>query len=135
MMGGLEEFTLAVLGPRLSGKSAFVQAVLDLDGSSSSPFPVKRASLDNFACLLRFIEVSLADMRVNSECPIEWPTYVQQTKSRIDGAFFLWDATRREPQEDDILGTLSKCEEAIFHMTLIFKWFQRAQVKIPTKRS
>lgn len=127
MIGQLEEFTLAVLGPRLISTSAFIQAVLDLDSSSTSPFPVKRALLDNFACLLRFIEVSLADMRVTSEHPIEWPTYVHQIKSKIDGAFFLWDATKKDPQEDDILGTLSKCGEAIFHMNLTFKWFQPAQ--------
>lgn len=126
MIAGLEEFTLAVLGPRWSGKSAFVQAVLDLDDSSTSPFPAKRASLDNCACLLRLIEVSLNDMKVTPECPIEWPTYVQETKSRVDGAFFLWDATERDHQ-DNVSDTLSKYDEATFHMKLVFKWFRRAQ--------
>lgn len=113
MIAGLEECNLAVLGPRWSGKSAFVQAVLDLDDSFTSPFPVKRASLDNFACLLHFIEVSLDDMRVTSECPIEWPTYVRQTKSGVNGVFFLLDATKRDPQ--DISDTLSEYEEATFY--------------------
>ena len=127
MIAGLEEFTLVVLGPKWSGKSAFVQAVLDLDDSFMSPFPAKRASIDNFAFLLRFIEVSLDDMRVSSKCSIEWPTYVQQTKSRVDGAFFLWDATKRAPQQDDISDTLSKYEEGAFHMNLVFEWSRGAQ--------
>lgn len=121
MIVGPEEFTLAVLGHRWSGKSTFVQAVLDLDNSSMSPFPVKQACLDNFVCLLRFIEVSLDDMRVAGNCPIEWPTYVHQTKSRVDGAFLLWDATKRDIQ-DEISGILSKFEEATFCINLIFKW-------------
>lgn len=119
MIAGLEEFTLVVIGPKWSGKSAFVQAVLDLDDSLMSPFPAKRASLGNSVFLLRLIEVSLDDMRVTSGCPIEWPTYVQQTKSRVDGAFFLWDATTRAPQEDDISGILSKYAEGTSHMNLV----------------
>lgn len=115
MIAGLEEFTLAVLGPKWSGKSAFIQAVLDLDNSFVSPFPVKQASFDNFACLLRFVEVVLDDMRVTAECPIEWPTYVHQTNSSVDGAFLLWDATERNAQ-DGISDTLSKYEEANFRM-------------------
>lgn len=99
-----------MLGPKWSGKSAFIQSVLDLDNSSTSPFPVKQAFLDNFACLLRFIEVPLDDMRVAAECPIEWPAYIHQTKLTVNGAFLLWDVTRRNTQ-NDISDTLSKLEK------------------------
>lgn len=119
MIAGLEEFTLAVLGPRWSGKSTFIQGVLDLDNSSISPFPVKQVSLDNVVCLLRFIEVALEDMRVTAECPIEWPAYVQQTKSRVDGAFLLWDVTKINTQ-GDISETLSKFERTKFQYCACF---------------
>lgn len=61
---------------------------------------MKQVSLEDVGFLLRFIEVTLEDMRVTEECNVGWPAFVQQAKSRIDGAFLLWDVTKRRTQGD-----------------------------------
>lgn len=106
-MSSLQELTVAVLGLRGAGKSAFVKIVRDLDDPFSMSFTGKQASIDNLAFYLRFIEVNLEDMRGFAECPMNWPSFVQKDDLRVDGAFVLWDVHQRIFQ-DEISKTLGR---------------------------
>ncbi len=102
-----------MIGPRGSGKSSFVQSVLDLEEPSNSAFSIKNASLDGVVVLLRFIEIRLEDMGATTDCPLPWPAFVTEANSRIDGALLLWDVTERY-SESEMLGVLSKFGELCF---------------------
>jgi hypothetical protein len=118
-----------VIGPRGSGKSTFVQRVLDLEEPSVSAFSIKHASLDGVVVLLRFIEIRLEDMGVTTDFPVSWPAFVLEAKSRIDGAFLLWDVTEGY-SESEILDVLSKFGELLFRPCCAWVSFDDDQVRI-----
>lgn len=93
----MEEINIAVLGASTVGKSTFIQRAFDLQTIPSSPFTLRKMSIDGNIYLVRLIELAYDDLDLDDHKRIRWPDTIGGTPVPvIDGAFTLYDVMNRE---------------------------------------
>jgi GTPase SAR1 family protein len=93
----MEEINIAVLGASAVGKSTFIQRAFDLQTIPSSPFTLRKMSIDGNVYLVRLIELTYDDLNLDDHKRICWPDTIGGTPLPvIDGVFTLYDVMNRE---------------------------------------
>jgi len=116
----MEEINIAVLGASSVGKSTFIQRAFDLQTIPSSPFTLRKMSIDGYIYLVRLIELAYDDLNLDNHKRICWPdTIGGMPVPVIDGAFTLYDVMNKESLVE-VPETLSKlCLQKIWTQELV----------------
>lgn len=98
--GTRSSVNLLVVGSESCGKTAFIRALVQEQGSSSSSST--QVTVKDQSYSVHFTELSLDDVDFSSVRRIEWPRYVNGTPfpELIDGVFCLYDVSDKESVAD-----------------------------------
>ena len=111
----MEEINIAVLGASAVGKSTFIQRVFDLQTVPTSPFTLRKMSIDGNVYIVRLVELTYDDLNLDDHKRICWPDMIGgMPVPVIDGAFTLYDVMNRE--------SLVQVPETLSEFKIFFKF-------------
>jgi GTPase SAR1 family protein len=88
------DINIAVLGARGAGKSSFIRRALDQPNTASPAVTARKMNIDGSVYVVRFLEMSFAEVSIGDRNTINWPEKVGTfAKPRIDGAITIYDVT------------------------------------------
>ncbi|KAL1305056.1 hypothetical protein AAFC00_001994 [Neodothiora populina] len=115
----LPDINLVVLGAPGVGKSTFIRHSFGLSTPPTSPIVTKQVTIENGPCLVRLVELSIADVDIEDDGEVKWPNSVGDSRMpRVDGVLTLYDISDKASFQD-VPETLNAIDKSFLPSVLV----------------